>query len=301
MKKRVLLISLIVLLLGGAIVFGLFFNKGYRRKMSLAQLKKKSPQYTGLVYASRSHGGGMNGERYLTSIGYDDNKKIIYTTEKSPEHYVPSLVNVYEVEDLNAMKELDEYVAEYNMSVWNKIPLSEMQVMDAPSTSLNLRFKASEDQRFADYMTISYELDISDECFEVLNDFSTKMSSYPKKLIDKYFSGYNEEKIYLGKDIENDDEQIKQILCGYFFEPEKSSCFVDAYEGNLRVRGIKGDGILDYDMEEAEIVHEQFKDYDASWYVRYGSEDDALYVTCTYEKMFVEDAQGNVFVLDRSL
>ena len=103
-------------------MFGLLFKNNYKRQMSIAQLKKKEPQYTGLIYASLANGGGMNGEHYLTSIGYDDDKKIIYTTEQSPEHYVPSMVNVYEVEDPEAMKELDAFVAEYNMSVWDKVP-----------------------------------------------------------------------------------------------------------------------------------------------------------------------------------
>ncbi len=296
-----ILISLIVLLLGGAVVFGLWFQNNYRRKMSLAQLQKKDPQYTGLIYASLSNGGGMNGERYLTSIGYDENKKIIYTTEESPEHYVPALVTVYEVEDSNAMKELDEYVGKYNMSVWDKIPLSDMQVLDAPSTSLNLQFKASEDQKYTDYMTISYERDLSDECFEVLRNFTRKMSSYPKRQIDRYFSNYNEDNIYIGKDIENDDEQIKTVLNGYFYNDENRSIYADAYEGNLRIRGIYSEDFVDYDIEEAQIVHEQFKDYDCSWYVRYGTEEEAFYVTASYEKLFIEDSQGNTYVLTRNL
>ena len=300
MKKKTIFITLIVLLLGGAIVFGLLFSKGFRRKMSLAQLKKKQPQYTGLVYASLSHGGGMNGERYLNSIGYDEDKKIIYTQEESPEHFIPALVTVFEVENPDAMKELDEYVAEYNMSVWDKIPDSGIEVLDAPSTSLNLRFKASEDQRFADYMTISYDLDLSDECFEVLHNFTKKMNSYPMKQIDKYFSGHSEEKIYLGKDIENSDEQIKQVLCGYFYNKD-SSVFADLYDGNLRIRGIYSDEYVDYDIEDAQIVHEQLKDYDCSWYIKYGSEENALTITCTYTEIYIEDVQGNTYIMERSL
>ncbi len=301
MKRKSILITLIIVLLGGAIVFGLIFANSYHRQMSLAALKKKKPQYTGLIYAGLSHGGGMNGERYLTSIGYDDNRKIIFTTEESPEHYVPSLVNVYEVEDPDAMKQLDEYVAKYNMSVWDKVPSSDIQVLDAPSTSLNLRFKADEDQRFADYMTISYDLDLSNECFDVLRDFTAKMSSYQKKKIDQYFEGYEEKKIYLGKDIENSDDEIKEVLCGYFYNEENRNIFIDAYEGNLRVRGIRGDDFVEYEMAEATIVHEQFRDHDCSWYIRYGSQEDTLYVVCTYEKVFVEDAQGNIYVLTRNL
>ena len=281
-------------------MFGLLFSKGFRRKMSLAQLKKKQPQYTGLVYASLSHGGGMNGERYLNSIGYDENKKIIYTTEESPEHFVPALVTVFEVENPDAMKELDEYVAEYNMSVWDKIPESGIEVLDAPSTSLNLRFKASEDQRFADYMTISYDLDLSDECFEVLHNFTRKMGSYPMKQIDKYFSGNSEEKIYLGKDIENSDEQIKQVLCGYFYNKD-NGVFADLYDGNLRIRGVYSDEYVDYDIEDAQIVHEQLKDYDCSWHVKYGSEENALTITCAYTEIYIEDVQGNTYIMERSL
>ena len=300
MKKKSLIIGLIIFLLGGAIVFGLLFKNNYKRQMSIAQLKKKEPQYTGLIYASLANGGGMNGEHYLTSIGYDDDKKIIYTTEQSPEHYVPSMVNVYEVEDPEAMKELDAFVAEYNMSVWDKVPLSDLQVLDAPSTSLNLRFKASEDQKYADYMTISYERDLSEECFDVLHEFTRKMTSYPMKKIDQYFEGYKEKKIYIGKDIEISDDDIKEILCGYF-EDEENKVFVDAYEGNLRIRGIGSDGYVDYELSDDSIVHEQFKDYDSSWYVKYVNEENTLYVTCSYEELFIEDMQGNTYTLKRYL
>ena len=296
MKKKKLLIVLIVLLVGGAVMFGLLFSKGFKRQMSLNRIKKMKPQYTGLIYASLSNGGGMNGERYLTSIGYDENKKIIYTSEASPEHYVPSLVKVYEVEDPDAMKELDAFVAEYNMSVWNKIPLSEMQVLDAPSTSLNLCFKASEDQKYADFMSISYDLDLSSECFEVLHDFTRKMSSYPMKLIDKYIEE-DGEKIYVSRDIENTDEQIKLLLTGYFANKAESVAFVDGYEGALRIRGIYNDEIKDYEL--IEIVHEPYKDYDCSWYARYGNDDGELIITAVYENMYVEDNQGNIIELER--
>ncbi|MBQ1567178.1 MAG: hypothetical protein IIZ80_04735 [Erysipelotrichaceae bacterium] len=300
MKKKTVLITLTVLLLGGAIVFGLLFSKRFTHKMSLAQLKKRQPQYTGLVGASLSHGGGMNGERYLTSIEYDKDRKIIYTTEESPEHFVPALITVYEVEDPDAMNKLDAYVAEYNMSVWDKIPESGIEVLDAPGTSLHLRFKASEDQRFADSMTIDYDLDLSNECFDVLHDFTKKMGSYPMKQIDRYFSNYNDENIYLGKDIENSDEQIGHVLCGYFCNDEKN-VFADLYEGNLRIRGIYSDEFVDYELKDAQIVHEQLKDHDSSWYVKYGSDEKTLSVTCTYTEMYIEDSQGNTYVLERSL
>ena len=257
-------------------MFGLLFSKRFTHKMSLAQLKKKQPQYTGLVGASLSHGGGMNGERYLTSIEYDKDRQIIYTTEESPEHYVPALVTVYEVEDPDAMNKLDAYVAEYNMSVWDKIPESGIEVLDAPGTSLHLRFKASEDQRFADSMTIDYDLDLSNECFDVLHDFTKKMGSYPMKQIDRYFSNYNDENIYLGKDIENSDEQIGHVF-------------------------IYSDEFVDYELKDAQIVPEQLKDHDSSWYVKYGSDEKTLSVTCTYMEMYIEDSQGNTYVLERSL
>ena len=300
MKNRKLLISLIVLILGGAIVFGFLFARGFKRKYSLAQLQKMKPKYTDLIYASLSHGGGMNGERYLDSIGYDDNNKIIYTTSESPEHYVPPLVRVYEVEDPDAINKLDALVTEYNMSVWDKVPVSEIEVLDAPSTSLNLRFKPTDGHQYSNYMTINYDLQLPDKCFEVLRNFTDKMISFPAKQIDKYFEGNYEEKIYIGKDIANTEEDIRKVLNGYFRNDTEQGKiqFVDGYEGSIRVRELESGKITDYDTFE--IIYEPYKDYDCSWHVRYTGEDEKSYiVTLEYEKMYIEDNEGNVTELIR--
>ena len=275
------------------------FGGLFKKKMTLEKLQKMKPQYTELVGVYKSTGGSMNGERYIMSIGYDEEGKIIYQYEASAAHYIPSLARVYEVTDQNAINDLNEYAGKYNFSVWDQIPDSDVQVLDGASTTLSLTYAPEEGEKYQNHVYIHYDAQFPDGCFEIIREFVNKINSYPKELKDIYLLDHDENKIYIGKDIENTDEEIAKILTGYFNDEQDSGCFADFYEGEMRIRLISADEIRDYEWTNAQIIHEQFKDCDSSWYVKYTLEEETLFVTATYDRLFIEDSQGNDYVMTR--
>jgi hypothetical protein len=117
------------------------------------------------------------------------------------------------------------------------------------------------------------------------------------KLCDTYLYDFDDErKIYVGKDIENSDEDVEKIIHN------------DWENGDVRLYG-GYDSVLiinygDYENNEfriKEIIHEPYRDHNASWYIVLENENDEnkpIYLTMDDWRLFISDEKGNDLYLE---
>ena len=267
------------------------------RKPTLDSIRKRKARYDDLCEVRYYHGGGMEGSRYVTKVYRNEDAKTIVSIEGSARHDILSKFMIYEVAD-DTIDKLNEFVKEYNMSIWDIFPESKFEVLDAPSTSLTLEFNIP-GQKYGESVTISYDRDMPDEAYDVLNNFMKLISQSVSegKLCDTYLYDFDDErKIYVGKDIENSDEDVEKIIHN------------DWENGDVRLYG-GYDSVLiinygDYENNEfriKEIIHEPYRDHNASWYIVLENENDEnklIYLTMDDWRLFISDEKGNDLYLE---
>lgn len=316
-KKTIIIIVVIIiaLIIGGVFVFGNKYNpdKKLSKHTTLKQLYSLKVEHGELKGVSYFHGGGMLGETYRMEIKNEDGK-IIGRIAESGAHYIPERVYEYKVSE-DALIKAREYIDKYNLSVWDALPFNEDEiVLDGPSTSIYLVF---DDSAVGGYKysssTISYENVVPKGGYDILNGFVELISNnFKKENFVRTYLDVDGKQIFTGKDIENSDEEIGQLLTGYW-QAEKETTYVD---GNAQEKPIDGDHYyyIDYsysfsDNEEIELrtvgineinktyklnkpVHEKYEDYDCSWFIEASNTElpvpETLYFVVVGEKLYVE-------------
>ncbi|MCR4856095.1 MAG: hypothetical protein K5908_07980 [Erysipelotrichaceae bacterium] len=282
MKKIRILLFILLVIGGGTMLFGCSKKT---KEVTIEDMQKRDPKYEGLCAVTYSHGGGMEGSSHR--IEYEKKEdQVTLTFSDSDDPGQADLVCVYRVKDI--FDELDDFVKKYNLSVWEDFPESEMEVLDAPSTSVSLTFLPPEGERFPKWVSIDYDREIPREGYDILKELMSKIIALrdDKDLVDVYFEGDHE--IRVGRDIENSDEEIRDILLGYWSTDEKRFD-VNTYteEADLLLPDQEW---KHYVLKEQ--VNEPYRDSDSSWYRIYaGKEDetDLLYVSVKGPYILVED------------
>ena len=189
------------------------------------------------------------------------------------------------------MAELKDYVRKYNMSIWDQLPDSDEEVLDAPSTGLDMGFKV-EGSRFTQYVRIpDYKLMTSEEA-EVWCGLREKMNSYARDavLLETYIEDrYCGEKIYWGRDIENSDEEADLLLQGYWFTEDRATLECNG-KGIFYLYSIYEEDESEYSLKE--IVHEPYKDCDSSWYAVIENPGHVICLAVDGTDLIAEDSEG---------
>lgn len=268
MMKKMMIAIVLLMALGGCMK---------DRKMTIDDLKKDPKVHDRLIGVEYSHGGGMNGEHSGFSLSKDRKTgKISYTTSMSEMHSFPLRCKVYEVSDETCLEKLKEYVDSYNLSAWADLPFDDSMIaMDAPSTNIRLIFDdaALGGMPYA-IDTISYDSVMPEGGYDVLNAFVDEMRSYcdESRLIERYVI-HDGKNIYWGKDVDNSDEEIEQLLMGYW-RSEDDGMFLDFHRMEGFELNIRGEDERDVEYELSEIVKNADETYDCSWMVRYREKEN---------------------------
>ncbi len=276
-------------------MFTRFLNR--EKEPTLESLKAKAAKYEDLKGLDYYHGGGMEGTSHSVEVRFDEQEKPIVHYSDSFAWNFPARIRVYEA-DPSLSETPKDYVKEYNLSVWDELPESEYEVLDAPSTSLNLYFAVAE-KKYQESVRIDYDKVLPEGGREVLNRFMKEIAEAVQngKLVETYLEDGDENRIYTGKDIENSDQQIELLLSGYWQSGEDRIYFDDPE--NIAVIGF---GRQRRDFEMKQIVHEAYGENDASWYavlVNREDESDRLIVTIDGYRLFASDEKGSVSMMEQ--
>ena len=308
MRKKLGLILLIVLI-GGALVFGFLKTKGLSKKTTIEQLKKIKTEHGQLLSASYRHGGGMNGDSFSQTIRTEKDGTTILEVRESSEYWIPIRVWEYLIDDEEVYVKLRNYIDEYNLSAWKDLPFDEeMIALDAPSSSIGLVFN---DEAYGgsrmEYCTISYENYVPEGGYEVLNGFVSLIESYcrEEKLIRTYLD-VDGDRIFTGRDIENSDEEIAELIKGNWYSTEYGEDGYSAYglytapydeEMDLYRRG--GDRTT---LQDEEIIHEPLSAYDSSWHLILKDQNDPgslYYLTLEKDRLYLETPEKETIEFTR--
>jgi len=316
--------ALSLVLIGGFLVFarlfsffpfgGLYDSKGdLKKNVTVKQLQSIKAEHGELLSVSYSRGGGMEGDTYLVELKKDDAGALTLKRSSSASHVFPVQVREYSVSDPDALTKLREYIDRYNLAVWSDLPFDEEHIaLDAPTTSIGLAF---DDSAFGGWkqqsFRISYDNVVPEGGYDILNGLSSLLHSFIREedLSEMYILGDDGEKIYTGSGVENSDDEIRLLLCGYWRSEkllitgsdgsaeetpytDDDYVFFDlgSYSDDLSIEliSVGGEGertALDF----KELVHERLFDYDSSWYAVFEAPDgERCRVTVAGDRLYME-------------
>ena len=267
---------------------GLFNKKN--EEITVESLKKKKPKYEDLQGVLYFHGGGMEGSDHRVELKKEDDGTLSLTFCDSSDPGQAVRVLVYEA-DPSLLEQLDAYVREYNLSVWDELSESEYQVLDAPSTHLYLYFN-DPDTGYLRSVRIDYDREFPEGGYAVVNGFVSLLAGGSKDAVYKetYLETWNEDRIYTGKDIENNDEEIRELLLGCWTDG-KTKLYVE-YDDTIRLITEDEEGSRTFVFKQ--IVHECYEDLDSSWYavaVNVEEEEDQLIMAIDGYRMYIGDGE----------
>lgn len=279
---------------------GLFKDKIIKSdELTLEDLKAREPQYEGLKGVRYSHGGGMEGSSHSVELKTDEDGKILVIYSDRSDPGTADRVRVYEGNNDHIFEELDEIVNEYNLSVWDDLPEPEEFALDAPSTALTLYFVPQKGDKYMSSMTIDYDDVFPKDGYEVLNSFMKKIYECGQDgvLIETYLEDYNGNRIYTGKEIENSEEEMMELIKGSWGNGNASVYIY--FNDEPETINFRSDERKEYTLKE--IVHEPLDDNDCSWYKVYANkedEEDLLYLTMNGYQLYAKDGYGNSQLLE---
>ena len=279
---------------------GLFKDKIMKNNgPTLEELKARPVQYEGLDGVYYSHGGGMEGSSHSVELKKDEDGKILVIYSDRSDPGMADRVKVYESGNDHIIEELDEIVKEYNLSVWDDLPEPEEYALDAPSTGLSLYFVPQKGDKYRSSMHIDYDDIFPKGGYEVLNGFMKKVYECAQNgvLINTYLEDYNGNRIYTGRDVENNEEEMMELIKGSW-ENGNARVYI-YYDDEPETVNFRSDERKEYTLKE--IVHEPLDDNDCSWYKVYVNkvdEEDLLYLTMNAYQLYAKDGNGNEMLLE---
>ncbi|MBQ1482314.1 MAG: hypothetical protein IIZ28_01955 [Erysipelotrichaceae bacterium] len=258
-----------------------------KKEVTLESLKRKGPKYEGLISVSYYIGGGMEIESQRITLKKDDGHIVIENELQKAD-----LCRIYAYEgDLGSFQIFEDYVNEYNLSVWDELEESEEFALDAPSRILALGFENGE-------TLIDYDDQFPQGGYEITNRLVKEMAGLfgicELKEVQLLKDGAS---IDCGKTVENTDEEIFDLVRGrwtdekvsvYLYEPEMMQVFFD-------------DGTAEKEYDLKQTVHEPLGDADASWHLVYENTEDAsdrLYLSIDRGRLYMTNEQGELFLGD---
>ena len=174
------------------------------------ELQKDLP-HGKLKSVSYVSGGGMEGGTDDAELSVTEDGMVQLKTTYSEAHMFPLLVCTYEAEEA-LMQEIAEWIDTYHLCAWSQLPKSEIEVLDAPTTSLIMRFD--------DHHTysISDDKEIPDGGGKILGHVEQLIRSAAReeKMKEFYLQEWNEDPVYTGRDDILDDDTAKWTLQGYW-------------------------------------------------------------------------------------
>lgn len=328
MKKPliILMIILAALLIAGVIFMCLKLFKGspydkdgkLKKSITLEEIQKIDSKHGELIAASYHRGGGMNGDTYNVDIKRaEDGVKL--TVRESGMYCFPLVVREYSVPE-EMLTEIRAFSDKYNLPVWEKLPYSDMQVLDAPMASVSVAF---DDRSVGGYkyesFGVSFEQIDPKGGENVLGDFRKLILSciVPENQTDCYFED-DGSIIRIGADIENTDEEASRVVDGYwrgrsayiltadgkkqqeFVFNEDDGCLLleQEFGGRLGIRRFKkGTDSVDCFFTVSAPVHERLDSFDCSWHAVLEPEEGSSFDMSGFVCTECEPAAGYFLVM----
>ncbi|MCR4951347.1 MAG: hypothetical protein K6A40_08510 [Solobacterium sp.] len=195
-------------------------------------------------------GGGMEGGTDDAELSFMEDGTVQLKTTYSEAHMFPLLVCTYEADEA-LMQEIAEWIDTYHLCGWSQLPKSEIEVLDAPSTSLIMRF--DDHQSY----TISDDRELPDGGGKILDHVEQLIRSAAReeKMKEFYLQEWNEDPVYTGRDDILDDDTAKWTLQGYWRCEDPFICA--EFEGeNVSLMRAPNTPYEDYSYELFPFPHE---------------------------------------------
>ena len=271
------------------------------KEVTLDDIKGREPRYEGLKGISYYHGGGMEGSTHRVELKKEEDGRITLTYQDADDPGICDRYRIYEVKNEAVLDELDDMVKEYNLSLWDEFPESEFEVLDAPGTSLTLYFAPQDGNRYDCSVLIDYDKEMPRDCFDVLHSFMARVHEERKveSLVETYLEDRDGNRIYTGWDIANSEEEIDELLRGYWRD-EASDVMLYCYEEETMLLNFNGVERRYY--QPLETVHEPLDENRCSWYRTYVNkedEEDKIFLTMDLCRLYIEDATGLSIFLEQ--
>ncbi|MBR4421250.1 MAG: hypothetical protein IKS69_01790 [Erysipelotrichaceae bacterium] len=268
---------------------GLF--KSREKGTTIADLQKVEMNYDHLLSVSANVMGGMEDTHQVRCLKLEDGIPV-YVEEITSDRSLPIRVCRYSVESETIWEEVNELIRKYNLPAWEDLPFDEEFIaLDAPSTYINLAYDNSAvgGPKYESY-TIDYDDVIPEGGYDILNQLRNILSTCKseERMIETYLMLRNdgkETRIYTGKEIDNTDEEIKELLKGYW-KNEDAYLYLYWIEEGFHF------GDDDYVLKG--FVHEPIMDADASWYAVFEHEGEELYLTVVQDRLLLIEGDQTI-------
>ena len=259
-------------------------TQGEGQTLTLDSLLAMEAKHQRLLSLAYYEGGGMEDGSEAFEFSLSEGKTIL---KKEIRKADLTRTYIYEGEE-SLFEALEAYVSKYNLSVWDELPESEEFALDAPSRIYTLTYKDGKTRIDLDDAFPEGGRAIINELPKMIDEAEGKMQ-ISMGLFDK-----NGEEILCARDHDNSDEEIEDLIWGYWWDG-----VTYVYIHDPENIGIYENGSNEAkEYEVTDIVHEPYKEADASWHViAKNKEDENVMITLTVDRgyLIIEDAQGNVF------
>ena len=260
-------------------------DKKLRRDITLEEIRSAEAVHGDLIGVSYDHGGGMNGETDSLTLTRDGDQGPMIRTRKAAFHSFPLIVREYRAEE-TVFGTLEDLIRKDNLTLWADLPEEEYEVLDAPETSLTFIYDETDlgGSAYETY-TISFDNVIPEGGREILWDFAKTLgeAALEENCLDRYFE-WNGDRIEIGRDKPNTEEEIALLVSGYWTEPGG-----DKADNTLILLGYSLEDPMDFYIREdgtstewplsfKGIVHEPWKEADCGWQIRLADEDKNLWI-----------------------
>ena len=287
MRKLFVLLSVAILLLSGCRT-----TEKLNERMTIKDLQNKEPRYEKLDAVRYYTGGGMDGSIEDIEIFAEDGR--LYGQIRELAYYgIPTRVRRYLLKD-EVMKDLEEYVRLYNLSIWDELEKSELIALDAPTTSYTLTFNDGDDKA---WVNISDDLILPEGAYDILKGLLKLMRDHISngQLIDAYQGDLTDDKqIHVARQITNTAEEIEFLLHGHW---HNGQYYIEIDDDELKTGFNDETDNGPYHLKQT--VNEPYKDYDCGFYRVYENYDRHLYLLLQDFMLIIEDDEGRTFILDR--
>ena len=256
------------------------------KEITVADLQKVKTDYDRLLEVSFNVMGGMEDCHRMISLKLE-NDVPIYMEEMTSDRSLPIRIVKCALQDETIFTELEQYIREYNLPAWNELPFDEeMIALDAPSTYITLIYDNSAIGGYRqESYSISYDDKIPEGGYDILNKLRDRIASSKDEsmMIETYLLpdiDNDKKRIYTGKDIRNSDDEIMDLLRGYWRDKEDDA-YLDLYRPELGLSYCNTDYVF------KEIVHQNLDDLDSSWYAVFECEGKELCLTVVKDTLLL--------------
>lgn len=250
----------------------------FRKDITLEEIRSLKTEHGELIGVNYSRGGGMLGDSTHIRLYRNKEQKPEIETGFSGQHNWPLVIKVYDAEE-EVFPAMTELIDRDNLTVWENLPRSEEEVMDAPSTTISLYFEeAAGEKRKRKSCSIEDWRVVPEGGREVMRSFIAALAAaaQPERMREAYFV-IDGESYKMGESSDCPDETIMDLLQGCwetgpdesrrmrFYGPESEAKLVFSEET---------DGTyVDHPYTLVQIEHHAWNSSPCGWHIRL--EDEA--------------------------